>query len=114
MSDKHFPMSRSEINAQIKLCEQTMDKCRSIIQFSCENKKFNITRHQYARAAETYSICSLLLDSIYKVFDLDEDVESTAMYDVPKVYADAMFVVLKGAISSIKRFNNVNLSLEVH
>jgi hypothetical protein len=114
MSDTHFAMSRSEVNAQIKLCEQTMEKCRAVAQFSFENKRFNLTRHQYARVSETYSVCSLLLDSIYKVFDLNEEVEPDAMYDVPKVYADAMFVVLKGLISSIKRFDGTNLSMEVH
>ena len=55
-----------------------------------------------------------MLDSLYSLFDFDEDVPADAEYEVPKPFAEALFVVLRGCLASAKKFKNLNLSMELH
>ena len=114
MSDDFFSMSRAEIDAQIKLCEQTMLRCKLIMDSDAKQDSFSLSRYQRARLCGTDSVCSLLLDSINKLFHLEKDQDLNETFDVPKVYADALFTVLKGCVSSINRINNANISMESH
>tara|TARA_A100001015_G_C15033182_1_gene734465 strand:- start:580 stop:927 length:348 start_codon:yes stop_codon:yes gene_type:complete len=115
MSDNSiFPMTRAEVDAQVSLCEQTMLRCKSIMDLDARNNKLSLSRYQRARLCETYSVCSLLLDSINKIFHLEKEQSSDEVFDVPKVYADALFTVLKGCVSSIRRISNANISMELH
>lgn len=114
MSDQPFIMTKKDIQAQVQLCENYLSRCKSILQFEANYKSFNLRRDQYARVCETYGLCSIMLDSLYRLFDFDEEVPLDAEYEIPKQFADALFIVLRGCITSVKKFKELNLSMEVH
>jgi|GEM_PF-2907089 hypothetical protein len=114
MSDQPFIMTKADIQSQAELCEQYMTRCKSILLFEAQFDRFKMRRDQYANVCETYGLCSIMLDSLYRLFDFDEDVPADAEYEVPKPFADALFIVLRGCLASAKKFKNLNLSMELH